>query len=105
MRVFFEIGLHSRDKYLLKQIQFYFSGLGSIKEKSQGKCICFSVQSVIDMKTIINHFEKFPLKTKKQADFILFKSVVELMMRKEHLTKEGFRKILAIKARARPCCL
>ena len=50
------------------------------------------------MKTIINHFDKFPLKTQKQADFILFKYVVELMMRKEHLTEEGFRKILAIKA-------
>lgn len=49
------------------------------------------------MKTIINHFDKFPLKTKKRADFILFKSVVELMIRKEHLTEEGFRKILAIK--------
>ena len=50
------------------------------------------------MKVIIYFFDKFPLKTKKRADFILFKSAVELVIRKEHLTEEGFLKILVIKA-------
>lgn len=47
---------------------------------------------------IIPHFDKYPLLTQKRADYELFKSVVECMNRGEHLTDEGIRKILAIKA-------
>ena len=35
-----------------------------------------------------------PLITQKRADFLLFKLVVELMNKSEHLTPEGLRKIL-----------
>jgi hypothetical protein len=42
--------------------------------------------------------EKYPLLTQKQADFLLFKSIVELMIKKEHLNPKGFRKILSLKA-------
>lgn len=45
------------------------------------------------------HFVKFPLLTKKRADFELFKSVAELISNKEHLTKVGgLDKIVAIRA-------
>jgi len=38
------------------------------------------------------------LLTQKRADFELFKLAVELLSRKEHLTIEGLRKIVAIRA-------
>ena len=38
------------------------------------------------------------LLTKKRADFILFKEVLELMTNREHLTMEGLAKIVNIKA-------
>jgi hypothetical protein len=47
---------------------------------------------------IIPHFEKYPLLTKKSADFILFKQVVELMSKKGHLSMDGLNQILNIKA-------
>ncbi|KAG0632559.1 hypothetical protein HOY80DRAFT_897832, partial [Tuber brumale] len=47
---------------------------------------------------LIPHFTKFPLIIQKQADFILFKMIVEMKNRKEDLTKEGLRKIVSIKA-------
>jgi hypothetical protein len=47
---------------------------------------------------IIPHFDKYPLLTQKRADFLLFKSIVELINKKEHLNMEGLRKILSIKA-------
>lgn len=47
---------------------------------------------------IVPHFDKYPLITQKKADFILFKNVVDLMNRKEHLTMDGLLKIVAIKA-------
>jgi len=59
----------------------------------------YSITSVKDlMEVIIPHLEKFPLISKKRADFILFKQVVNLMYNKEHLTVEGFQKILNLKA-------
>jgi hypothetical protein len=42
--------------------------------------------------------DKYPLITKKRADFILFKKVIDLMVKGEHLTKEGLEKIVCIKA-------
>jgi hypothetical protein len=47
---------------------------------------------------IIPHFDKYPLITQKRADFILFKSIIEVMKKGEHLTIEGLYKILSIKA-------
>jgi hypothetical protein len=47
---------------------------------------------------IIPHFVKYPLLSQKQADFFLFKSAVELVNAKEHLTLSGLQKIVNIKA-------
>ena len=47
---------------------------------------------------IIPHFEKYPLITQKLADFLLFKNVVDIINTKEHLTIEGLRKIVSLKA-------
>lgn len=47
---------------------------------------------------IVPHFCKYPLLTKKQADFELFRQLAEFMNHKEHLTTEGLHKILSIRA-------
>ena len=44
------------------------------------------------------HFNKYLLKTKKQADFKLFIMVIEKIQRKEHLTLSGLQAIVAIRA-------
>jgi hypothetical protein len=81
-----------------------------------------------DLSVIIAHFDKYPLLTQKLANegaarayvlffsfkrkmrrgekspaqnFLLFKRVIELMNRKEHLTTGGLRKIVGIKAGAK----
>jgi len=58
----------------------------------------YRVQSVNELLLIINHFDKYPLITQKRADYELFKRVLELIQDKEHLTMEGFNKIVAIKS-------
>lgn len=50
------------------------------------------------MNEVVPWFEKYPLISKKRADFELFKQILALMNCKEHLTIEGLRKIVAIKA-------
>ncbi len=42
--------------------------------------------------------ENYPLLTQKQADFILFKNILELIRRKEHLTPSGLNEIVSCKA-------
>ena len=50
------------------------------------------------MQIIISHFDQFPLITEKQADYVLWKSAYDIIQNKEHLSKEGLHKILAIRA-------
>jgi hypothetical protein len=50
---------------------------------------------------LINHFDKYPLLSKKAADFILFKKVLDLMGIKAPafgITLEGLIKIVNIRA-------
>jgi hypothetical protein len=92
----FIINLHKKDRALLELIQKFF-GVGKIYNNgAQG--IEYRVHSVKDMALIINHFDKFPLITKKHADYLLFKMAVDLIKNKEHLTSEGLRKLVALKA-------
>jgi hypothetical protein len=75
--------------------------VGSVKERIRnGKSTgIYSVQSINDLITvIIPHFIKYPLITQKQADFLLFSSIVNLINNKEHLTEEGLYKILSMRA-------
>ena len=93
----FQITLHQKDKALLEQIQSLFC-VGSINSKHGLQVIVYSVQSIKDLKVIIDHFDRFPLLTQKRADFELFKMAFKLIESKAHLTAEGLAKIVSIKA-------
>jgi hypothetical protein len=94
----FSIHLHIKDKVLLNQIQSFF-GVGLIRSVSEkNRTVHFSVQSSKDIDIIISHFNKFPLITAKNSDFLLFKLAMDLIKNKEHLTKDGLYKILSIRA-------
>ena len=47
---------------------------------------------------IIPHFNKYPLISQKYGDFIIFKNIVELINKSEHLNKDGILKIVNLKA-------
>ena len=48
--------------------------------------------------TIIPHFDKYPLITQKRSDYLLFREVVMIMSRGEHVTAEGIQAIVNIRA-------
>jgi hypothetical protein len=96
VRVKFQIALHNKDKALLELIQSYF-GVGYIGKQRENSCQ-YTVTSIKELPVILTHFESYPLLSQKHADFLLFKSVIEIINRKEHLTLEGLIKIVAIKA-------
>ena len=60
--------------------------------------IQYRVESLKDLSLIINHFDKYPLITKKQADYALFKSAYNLIMSKSHVTQEGLLTLVSLKA-------
>jgi hypothetical protein len=92
----FQIGLHLKDQDLLEKIRVSL-GVGRIYKGN--KWIQLRVQSLKDLtNVIIPLFEKYPLISKKRGDFELFKQILDIMNRKEHLTMEGIRKIIAIKS-------
>lgn len=94
----FQIELHYRDEKLLREIQAYFSGVGLIRKKGTRDICSYTVSSIKELLVILKHFDKFPLISQKCADYQLFKRAVELMERKEHLTTDGLKKIVATKS-------
>lgn len=94
----FSIQLNSIDIPLLELLRSFF-GTGNIRNYKRGDSAIYSVRSISDLTNIIiPHFNKFPLLTKKQADFELFKRIIELINNSEHLTIEGLNKVLSIRA-------
>ncbi len=97
----FSIQLHIKDYSLLKQIQDYFQvGTLQIKNNKIGnRTVIYSIQSLKDITDkVIPHFDTYPLITKKQADYLLFKKVIHLMVTGKHLTVDGLKEIVAHKA-------
>lgn len=92
----FSIVLHKKDKILLEKLQAYFGGIGTLK--TNDKIVEYRIFSMKDLKVIIDHFDNYPLITKKQIDYMLFKETLELIKNKEHLTVEGLQKIVNIRA-------
>jgi len=95
VRAVFEVHLHLKDKALLEGIQTTLGGVGNIKITDNK--VSLKIYSR-DLAILLDHLNNYPLITKKQADFKLFKEVLDLMGRQEHLTPEGLLKIVNIKA-------
>jgi LAGLIDADG endonuclease len=82
----------------LLQIKSFFNEAGSIYTMNN-KAIIYQVRNLDEItKAIIPHFEKYPLITKEQSDFLLFKEIVKLMDKGEHLTVHDITKIINLKA-------
>ena len=92
------ISLHVRDRALLDKLQLTL-GVGRIS-KHGSESILLQVTSIKEIKKIIEHFDKFPLKPKNFADYKLWKEVYNLIINNEHHTVEGIQKIMARKAKS-----
>lgn len=91
----FKITLHLKDKALLEQIQAYF-GVGNIYVS--GSTVLYEVSSLKDLEIIINHFNNYCLISQKWSDFELFKLAVNMLKKGEHLTLQGLKTLISIRA-------
>jgi LAGLIDADG endonuclease len=93
----FQIYQHHDNLELLEEFKSFF-GCGSITSKGPTSSVMtFAVSKRRDLELrIIPFFEQHPLRSKKCNDFKKFRDVVMAMQRKEHLTGDGFRRIVEI---------
>ena len=76
-------------------------GCGAIKKNasasSRDKSYVLVVKRHRDLyERVLPFFERFPLRSEKQQEFLKFAQVVEMMHRKEHLTIDGLKRISEI---------
>jgi len=97
--------LNIREKELIKALIIYFK-LDKYKEDDKmsyiyygNNSVSFQVIKYSDiLDVIVPFFKKYPILGQKSLDFFDFIKVVDILKNKEHLTLEGFNKILMIKA-------
>lgn len=82
VELFFQIGLHAKDKAILEEIQSAW-GVGVLNVKEAQKAVSFTVSRFKDIKIVIDHFKTYPLITHKLGDYKLFKQAFFIMKNKE----------------------
>jgi len=92
----YKISLHNKDRALLVLIQKSL-GVGKIYKHGINS-LELRVSGLKNLKIVIHHFDKYPLITRKLADYILFKQAVKLVTNKEHLSLKGLLELVNIKA-------
>ncbi|MBI3589164.1 MAG: LAGLIDADG family homing endonuclease [Candidatus Liptonbacteria bacterium] len=94
LRPSFSVSQNEDRRQVLDIIREYF-GCGYIRRDYADKTVKFEVRDHSDLiNKVIPHFEKFPLLSKKQKDFELFKKICEIINLGSHLKREGFVEII-----------
>ena len=104
MGVRFKLQLREDDKAILEEIRDYLS-IGSLnkynhsRQRSRGSYTMDSIDFKVTrinqiMHTLIPLFDKFPLRTKKQEDYHIWREAAKLVSTKQHMTYLGRMKYL-----------
>jgi len=94
----FSVNLHIREQEVIKGlVQFFNLGDNKYIYYTDNSVAVQIVNTSDILNIIIPFFDKYQIKGAKQMDYIDFKKVAEIIKSKDHLTEEGFRKILVIK--------
>lgn len=102
----FEIELRADDQPILERILITI-GVGRIYDCSYDRYgwyphSKYKITSIKDLKEYLFPFlDAYPLQAKKREVYLHFKMIVLMMFDKEHLTDEGFEKIVDIRTKMR----
>ena len=95
---------HQRDIDLLYELRSTMNC--GVVRRNHGDRFCWRVRNLKNLsEVIIPFFNKYPLRSKKNLEYLKFRKVVLMMQKGEHLTKDGFQQILKIASemnRAKP---
>ena len=93
----FSIEVHIKDRTLLEKLKIFLEA-GKIYCSHSRETIRWDIKSMKELEIIINHFDKYPLITKKFVDYKKFREAFYIIRSKEHLIKDGLDKIVGLKA-------
>lgn len=94
----FRIVQHQKDIQLLHKLKKYFgTGVVRVNHADRYELRIRDIEALD--KIIVPFFEKYNLHTRKKFDFIKFKKVVKLIIKGEHLKKEGIINIIDISSK------
>ncbi len=85
---------HRRDVQVLQALKRFFKG-GVVRVNHDDR-LCFRVRKLETLVQVCSFFQRYPLKTKKQVDFVKFRKVIAVMDSGEHLTIDGLRKVIGL---------
>ena len=89
--------ISQKDKVILSWIKKIL-GCGTLRERNDG-VVYYEVTNITSLyEKIIPFFVRFNfISAKKKTNFSIFKQIVELMHKAEHLNEQGFKKILELR--------
>jgi len=90
---------HSNDRFLLEKINEYFNNSGHLVKDPFNNCYNLRFNSLPKIiKYILPHFSNplYTLKGPKKIDFIIWKYVIDLIIKKEHLHIHGLINIIEL---------
>ncbi len=90
----FVVVQHQRDAQILQALKRFFKG--GVVRVNHGDRLCFRVRKLETLAQVCLFFQRHPLKTKKQVDFVKFRKVIDVMSSGEHLTIDGLRKVIGL---------
>ena len=91
----FTVTQHKKDIKVLHALKSFFKC--GVVRVNHGDRYCFRVRKLDHLKTVvIPFFEKHKLLTTKRIDFEKFRTVVLMMEKKHHLTRDGVERIREI---------
>jgi hypothetical protein len=89
----FKITMLNNETELLTMVKSFFKCGTNVIGKNG--TISFEIKDINSLnKYIIPHFSNYPLRGTKYLDFLTFKEALDIIISKEHLTKEGLNKII-----------
>jgi hypothetical protein len=104
VRIEFQIGLVEADRDCLEKVKNYF-GVGRIyrwddkRPKAQPKA-CYRVQAFKELKTIISHFQNYPLQSKERVDFDRWVEIVNAYSDKDFVKVSALVDLLRKRAKS-----
>ena len=88
---------HKKNIHVLKKIQKIF-GYGIIR-RNHGDRFELRVRKIENLNKITKFFDENPLQTTKRNDFELFKEIMSLINQKQHLTRDGLKRIAKLSSK------
>jgi hypothetical protein len=81
----FSFHMHIKDLEFMFQLREFF-GLGSVRITKTKTSVQYQVTGINNLLIVLEHFKFFPLQSNKRHSLIIFSIILDILIKKEHLT-------------------